>query len=135
MQEAKESTDTLRILVIDDAEYSRKMITQTLENAGLNVVGEASNALEATEILNHQNANLLIIDVVMPDVSGIELAKYLKDNFRLYVILISSLNQEHIILEAITAGASDFLHKPFNDEDLINSINKIAEEIKQDSSF
>src|SRR5688572_29913620 len=106
MQEATEEKTHAKILVIDDSEYSRKVIIQTLEAAGFNVVGEASTAQEATELLSYRGANLLIIDVVMPEISGIDLAKYLKDNFHnIYIIMISSLALEHIVLEAISPGA------------------------------
>ena len=134
---SEENTIVLaKILIIDDSEFSRKSISAALVDAGVNVVGTAGSAKEAAEILKANDANLLIIDIVMPDMNGIELAKQYKEKFPdKYVILISSLSHEHIILDAISSGASDFLRKPFRKEDLLASIHKISQQIKEDQSM
>ena len=74
-------------------------------------------------------ANLYIIDIVMPEISGIELAKHISDQARrrnINIIMISSLKMEHIIVESISNGAIDFLQKPFEKEDLVRSVKKIV---------
>lgn len=116
----------LKVLVIDDSEFARKLIIQTLEKEEINVVGEAANLKEATEIINNTNANVLIVDVVMPDINGIELTRKLKEIFSdINVVMVSSLSQDQIVLEAISAGAVDFLHKPFSKKQLVDSLQKI----------
>lgn len=122
-----------RILVVDDSDFSRNNITEMLKDSRYNIIGEASNAKEAMNILRDRKAHICIVDVVMPGISGIELAEKVTDNFKdVYVIMISSLAQENIIIDSISAGASDFLQKPFNKETLINSIEKIIENISEE---
>lgn len=121
----------VNIAVVDDSELSRKSIVEILDNAGFNVVGEAESATEAIQISHQTNCNIWIIDVVMPEISGIELAKHLTDNKRgISIIMISSLKMENIIIESISNGAIDFLQKPFEAEDLIRSVSKIASQVE-----
>ena len=69
----------------------------------------------------------------MPDYNGIELAKHFKENFKdVFIIMVSSLNLEHIILESLRAGAVDYLHKPFTSDDLLSSVQKIEQELNRE---
>lgn len=121
-----DAQSSYRILVVDDSDFSRNSITQMLDNPRYNIIGEAANAKEAMNILKDRKANIAIIDVVMPEISGIELTEKITDNFKdTYVIMISSLAQENIIIDSISAGASDFVQKPFTKETLINAIEKV----------
>ena len=123
-----------RIVVIDDSEFSRKGVCQTLSDAGFQVVGDSETAQGGIELVASQKANIVIIDVVMPDYNGIELAKYFKDNFsKINIVMISSLAHEHVIIEAIAAGASEYLQKPFNKEDLALIVRKLCEKISSES--
>ncbi len=125
-----------KILVVDDSEFTRKCIINTLDTNGYQVVGEAANVRDMNEILSNQEVNLFIIDVVMPETSGIELTQLLKEKYQdIYIIMISSLNSEQIILESIGAGANDFLVKPMGEDTLISSVRKMAELIKEDQSL
>ncbi len=118
--------DQFQILIVDDSDFSRSNISQMLDNPRYNIIGEAANAKEAINILKDRTAHLAIIDVVMPDVSGIELADYITDNFDdTAIIMISSLAQESIVIDSISAGASDYIQKPFKQEDLLTSVEKI----------
>ena len=75
------------------------------------------------QITGTSDVNLYLIDVVMPDASGIELAKVISDkNAKASIIMMSSLNMENIVLESISSGAIDFLSKPFNADELIKSV-------------
>lgn len=128
-----DTENSYRILVVDDSDFSRNSITQMLDDPRYNVIGEASNAKEAMNILRDRKAHIAIIDVVMPEISGIELAEKITDNFKTtYVIMISSLAQENIIIDSISAGASDFVQKPFNKETLISSIEKVISNFEED---
>jgi two-component system, chemotaxis family, chemotaxis protein CheY len=118
--------NSYRILIVDDSDFSRNTISEMLKSDRYNIMGEAASAKEAINILRDRRANIVIVDVVMPEISGIELTNKIIDNFKdTYVIVISSLGQENIILDAIGAGASDFIQKPFTKETLINSIEKV----------
>ena len=114
------------IMVIDDSEFSRNTISSILRENGFNVTAEASSADEALKILSRNPCNLYIIDVVMPETSGLDLAKIIKESStHAHILMISSLNEEEIIMDAIANGAQDFIQKPFGPSDLINSVSQM----------
>ncbi|MBD64016.1 MAG: hypothetical protein CME62_02335 [Halobacteriovoraceae bacterium] len=118
----------IRILIVDDSDFSRTQIAGMLSE--YNVVGEVASAKEAISILADTTVHLAIVDIVMPEVSGIELADYISTNYdKVAIIMISSLGQENIIIDSISAGASDFLQKPIKSKNLISSIDKLTEKI------
>lgn len=117
----------LKIVIVDDSDFSRSMIRKMLTEENLNIVGEANGAEAALAVIKETNPNIVITDIVMPDISGIELTENISKNFNeISVIVVSSLSQEHIILEAIAAGASDFIAKPIQKQQLIDSIEKVS---------
>lgn len=116
------------IAVVDDNELSRRSVVEILENADYQVVGSAINARKALELQAATSPNIFIIDIVMPETSGIELAKKILDkDGDVGIIMTSSLNSESIVIEVISSGAMDFLKKPFTKEDLISSVEKVKE--------
>jgi PleD family two-component response regulator len=122
--------NAIKILIVDDSEFSRKVVAKILVEEGYNVVGEASNAAEAVEILNsNQGIHIILIDIIMPDVNGIELARRIHKSFEeSSIVMMSSLSQDHIVIEAISAGAVDFIKKPFERQTLLDSIEKLSRE-------
>jgi two-component system chemotaxis response regulator CheY len=127
-----EAKETYRVLIVDDSDFSRNCISQMLDAPRYNIIGEASGAKEAINILKDRKAHIAIIDIVMPDISGIELAEKIKEMFsNTEIIMISSLAQENIVIDAISVGASDFLQKPFTEETLRNSIEKVISNIEE----
>ncbi len=126
------NTSQFRILIVDDSDFSRNNISIMLDNPRYNIIGEAANAKEAINILKDRKAHLAIVDVVMPEVSGIELAEYITENFSdTAIIMISSLGQESIVIDSISAGASDYIQKPFKKDDLITSVEKILSAVEE----
>ena len=124
--------EDLKIVVVDDSDFSRNSLIEILEKNGFNVVGQAGSANEAVPLLS-TGANLFLIDIVMPEVSGIELSKIISENAKdAKIIMMSSLNMESIIIESISNGAVDFLTKPFGEKDLVRSIEKIEIEMEKD---
>jgi two-component system, chemotaxis family, chemotaxis protein CheY len=123
----------LSIVVVDDSDFSRSLITKMLREEGFNVVAEASGAEAALQIIHEKKPNVLITDIVMPDISGIELTEKVTKSYDISVIVISSLSQEHVVLEAIGAGAADFIAKPIDPEQLKDSLKKIAQQINKDN--
>jgi two-component system chemotaxis response regulator CheY len=118
----------IRVLIVDDSDFSRSVISNMLSEEGYNVIGEAGSAKEAMNILKDRKAHIAIIDIVMPEISGLELTETLSQNFKdLYCIVISSLAQENIIIDAISAGAADFLQKPIQKDIMLSSIEKIVQ--------
>ncbi len=129
----KERYQDFKIIVVDDSDFSRKTIVEILESEGFNVVGEANSAEKALQVALGTPCNLFILDIVMPDISGIELAKHLNEKFEdAKIIMVSSLKMENIIIESISNGAVDFISKPFDREELIRSVQKLAEDTIRD---
>lgn len=123
-----EPSEKFRILIVDDSEFARANMSKMLPSEKYSIIGEASNAKEAINILKSTKAHLAILDVVMPDVSGIELASQISTHFKeTAIMMVSSLAGESIIIDSISAGASDYLQKPFKQEDFLASIEKILE--------
>lgn len=123
----------LRIVVVDDSEFSRQATVEILSDAGFDVVGSFGSAVEAMNFTKVSEADVYLIDVVMPEMSGIELAKevssLMSEN---RIIMMSSLNTENIVIESISNGAIDFLPKPFDKGDLIRAIEKICADLEKD---
>ncbi len=130
----KFNTDNIKIVLVDDSDFSRSIIKKMLSDAGFQIVGEANSAEKALEVIRDKKPNIVITDIVMPSISGIELTEKInKDYDNISIVVMSSLSQEHIVLEAIGAGASDFIPKPIQEEQLIDSIQKIARQIQLDN--
>jgi YesN/AraC family two-component response regulator len=126
------SHEDLKIVVVDDSEFSRSLIIKMLKDSGFTIVGEANSAISALQVIKEKKPHVVITDIVMPEVSGIELTENINQNFEdIYVIVISSLSQEHVVLEAISAGAADFISKPLNQQQLIDSLQKIISQMNK----
>lgn len=122
--------EDLKILLVDDSDFSRQLIKTMLKKEGFQVSAEASSAESALGAIKENAPHVLITDIVMPKVSGIELTEKVTQNFdEISVIVISSLSQEHVVLEAIGAGARDFIAKPIQKQQIIDSLDKILQEL------
>ena len=120
----------INIMVIDDSDLNRKSVVNILDEAGYNIAGEASNAEEAMKALGSVTCNIFIIDIVMPEVSGLDIAKKLTEILKdSNIIMMSSLTSEHIVIDSISSGAVDFLQKPFTKNDLLQSVEKVVSNI------
>ena len=123
----------LKIIIVDDSDFSRTIISTMLTEEGFQVTGEAGSAEAAIPLIREKSPDIVIADIVMPNVSGLELAEKIGQSFPdVAVIIISSLSQEHIVLDAINAGASDFIAKPITKQQLIDSVEKIMAEKTKD---
>jgi len=132
-QSNKDKYKDFKIIVVDDSDFSRKTMVEILETEGFNIVGEANSAEKALQVAMGTPCNLFIIDIVMPEISGIELAKILNEKFEdSKIIMVSSLKMENVIIESISNGAHDFISKPFEREELINSVQKLAEDASKE---
>jgi two-component system chemotaxis response regulator CheY len=122
-----------RILIVDDSDFARAQISAMLIQHGFSVCGEAGNSEEALRMVKEKKPHLVLIDIVMPEVSGIELAEKITTNFQnLGVIMISSLQHEQVVIEAIAAGAADFVSKPINPIQLKESVEKYLSTVQTD---
>lgn len=117
----------LSVVVVDDSDFYRGIINGMLKEIGVTDIKEAASAEAALVVLGQFKPDIVITDIVMPEISGIELTEKISHNYPdIGVIVISSLSQEHIVLEAIGAGAGDFIAKPIQKQQLLDSLEKLS---------
>jgi len=114
------------MMVVDDACNVRTIIRDMLLAAGHDVVGEAANGLEAVENYIRLNPDLVIMDLNMPEKNGVEALREIKAfDPTARVIMCSTVSQKQAMLEAIMAGAKDFILKPLQKEKMLDSIKRL----------
>ena len=117
-----------RVLIADDASFMRQMIREIIEPEGHEVVGEATNGIEAVDLYKELMPDLVTMDIVMPKRSGIDAVKMiLTDHPTACIVMCSALGQETLVMEALQAGARDFIVKPFKPDSVISMLAKIIE--------
>ncbi|HME73055.1 MAG TPA: response regulator [Myxococcota bacterium] len=117
-----------RVLVADDAAFMRQMIREILEAEGLEVVGEAVDGVEAIDQFSKLHPDLVTMDIVMPRRSGIDAVKgILELDPHARIVMCSALGQETLVMEALQAGARDFIVKPFKPDNVIATLTKVLE--------
>ena len=117
-----------RILIADDASFMRQMIREIIEPEGYEVVGEATNGIEAVEQFVELRPDIVTMDIVMPKRSGIDAVKgILAEDAQAKVVMCSALGQETLVQEALQAGAQDFIVKPFKPDAVLSTLNKIMD--------
>ncbi len=115
-----------RVLVADDASFMRQMIREILESGGHEVVGEASDGIDAVEEYKKLQPDLVTMDIVMPRCSGIDAVRsIIKLDEAARVVMCSALGQEALVTEALEAGARDFIVKPFKPESVLGTLAKV----------
>lgn len=119
------------IMVVDDAKFSRKMLSDILVEEGHEIVVEAENAEEAVEFYEKINPDVVTMDIVMPKVGGIDsisaLKAMVKADPKAKVIIVSGMGQQNIIEEFINAGAKDFIVKPFQPSNIADVVATVLE--------
>jgi len=115
-----------RILIVDDAAFMRMMIKDILEKNGFEVVGEAQDGAEAVAQYKEMTPDLVTMDITMPEMDGITALKEIrKINPEAKVIMCSAMGQQAMVLDAIQAGAKDFIVKPFQADRVMEAIQKV----------
>ena len=115
-----------RVLVVDDSVFMRDIIKDIFAAGGFEVVGEAGNGVEAVEKFKDLKPDLVTMDLVMPYRNGIDATReILRQDQRALVVMCSALGQETMVMEAIEAGAVDFIVKPPRAEDVLAVVKKV----------
>ncbi len=115
-----------RILVVDDASFMRMMVKEILSKNGYEIAGEAENGQKAIEKYNELNPDLVIMDITMPEVDGIEAVKRIKaEHPEAKIVMCSAMGQQAMVIEAIQAGAKDFIVKPFQADRVLEAVKKV----------
>jgi two-component system chemotaxis response regulator CheY len=115
-----------RVMITDDALFMRVTLKNLLINSGYDVVAEAVNGKDAVERYKALKPDVVFMDITMPEMDGIAATRAIKEsdpNAR--VIMCTAMGQKHLVIEAIQAGAKDFIVKPFSPERVLESIEKV----------
>ena len=114
-----------RVLVVDDAAFMRKVVSDALSSGGHEVVGEATNGAEAVERFQELRPELTTLDITMPEKDGLAaLAEIMAIDPAARVVMCSALGQETKVLESIKLGAKDFVVKPFQPARVLEAVGK-----------
>ncbi|MFH1092895.1 MAG: response regulator [Candidatus Omnitrophota bacterium] len=121
----------VKVLVVDDAVFMRKMIGDILKKEGYEVAGEAENGKEAVDKYTELSPDLVTMDIVMPkvgDIDGIGAVKQImqKDG-KAKILMVSAMGQHALVVEAIQAGAKDFVTKPFQPSRVLEAAKRVLE--------
>jgi two-component system chemotaxis response regulator CheY len=115
-----------RVLIVDDAAFMRMMLKDILTKNGLDVVGEAVNGAEAVEKYYELKPDLVTMDITMPEMNGIAAVKAIRAvDPQANIIMCSAMGQQPMVIDAIQAGAKDFIVKPFQPDRVMEAINKV----------
>lgn len=107
------------VLICDDAIFMRSVLRQVLENLGYEVAGEAASGREAVDMYKELRPDLVTMDMVMPDVGGVEaVEQIIKIDPKARIVMCSAMGQELLVQKAMTAGAIGYVVKPFKPEDI-----------------
>ena len=120
------------VLIVDDSKFMRKMLSDILISEGHHIAGEAENAVEAIELYKKLKPDLVTLDIIMPEVEGIDAISALKAMIRTdpraRIVVVSTMGQQEVIAEYMRAGARDFIVKPFQPSDIAGVVKGILKE-------
>lgn len=118
----------IRVLIADDALFMREMIKEIIQQDGYEVVGEAANGSEAVSKHRQLKPDITTMDIVMPIKSGIQAVQDIRKEYsEARIIIISALGQDSLVIEALEAGAKDFIVKPFKAGKVLEVMKKVAQ--------
>ncbi len=114
------------VLIVDDAIFMRRMIADILKKEGFDIMGEAGTGAQAVEKYRELQPDLVTMDIIMPDMSGIDAVKEIIKEFpNAKILMVSAMGQQSLVVEAIQAGAKDFVVKPFQPSRVLESVKRI----------
>ncbi len=115
-----------RVLITDDAAFMRMMIKNILTKNGYDVVGEAENGAIALQMYKELKPDLVTMDITMPEMDGIQGVKAIRTvDPNANIVMCSAMGQQSMVMEAIQAGAKDFIVKPFQQDRILQAIERV----------
>ena len=114
------------VLICDDAVFMRTMLADILTQAGFAVIGQAKTGAEAVERYRELKPDLVTMDIVMPDMGGIDAVKEITKEYPdAKILMCSAMGQQSLVIEAIQAGARDFIVKPFQPSRVLEAVQRV----------
>lgn len=115
-----------KVLIVDDTAFMRMMLKDILTKNGYEVVGEAENGAKAVEKYKEVTPDLVTMDITMPEMDGISALKNIRSiDSNAKVVMCSAMGQQAMVIEAIQAGARDFIVKPFQADRVLEAVKKV----------
>jgi two-component system chemotaxis response regulator CheY len=115
------------VLIVDDVSYVRKTLKQILTARGFKVVGEAENGEEAVRLYGETRPDIVTMDLAMPLMNGVDAVRaILQQDPEARIVILSAMMQEHLVSEAIQAGARDYILKPFQTDEVMKVMNEVC---------
>ena len=115
-----------KVMVVDDAVFMRMTIKKMLEAHGHSVIGEAGNGVEAVKKYVEIKPEVVLLDITMPEMNGVEALKRIKEvDAKAKVIICSAMGQQAMVAQAIQSGAKDFVVKPFEEGQLAAAVDRV----------
>lgn len=117
-----------KIMIVDDAAFMRALLKDYMISLGHEIVAEGSNGYEAILLYKRYKPDVVTMDITMPEMDGISaLKEIIKFDPRAKVIMCSAMGQQQMVLDSIRAGAKDFLVKPFNNERIVEAVERVLQ--------
>jgi len=115
------------VLVVDDTAFMRMTLKNILEKNGYSVIGEGEDGLQAIELYKNLKPSLVTMDITMPNLDGIKaIEEIIKHDAGAVIIVVSAMGQKTLVIDALNAGAKDFVVKPFQPERITEALEKIS---------
>ena len=117
------------VLIVDDTKFMRNILKNILKKKELEIIGEASNGREAVEKYKELKPDIVTMDIIMPEMDGIQAVKeILKADSSAKILMCSAMGQQAMVIEAIQAGAKDFVIKPFQPTRVLEAVDRTLQE-------
>ncbi|MFS0782145.1 response regulator [Bacillus sp. 1P06AnD] len=115
-----------RILIVDDAKFMRLTLSNILSKANHEIIGEAENGRQAVDLYREYQPDLVTMDITMPEMSGLKAVVEIKREFPdAKIVMCSAMGQQKMVVEAIEAGAKDFIVKPFDENAILEAVKRV----------
>lgn len=125
--------ETKKVLIVDDSSFLRNSLKKILEDSGYEVIGMAENGLEAISKYKELKPDLITLDIIMPQMNGMESLKLLRSvDPNVCVIMVSSMSSEQSVLDCVEAGAKNYILKPFEEKRVIEVIQKVLSPVAKE---
>ena len=126
----------IKVMIVDDAMFMRNMIGDIFQGKKFGdeeyeIIAEAENGLEAVEKFKEHRPDIVTMDIVMPEMTGIEaLREIMEFDANANIVMCSALGQDSLVMEALDSGAKDFIVKPFQPEKVLDVVVRILQETR-----
>ena len=115
-----------KVMIVDDAIFMRRMLGDILKEGGYEIAGEAANGKESIEMFAKIKPDIVTMDIIMPEMGGIDAVKAIvKDHKDAKILMVSAMGQQQLVVDAIQAGAKDFIVKPFEASRVLSAVDRI----------